>query len=110
MRDKSFVKDLPDDHQIVAEWTTRGGEITKFCVRLQYQGRCICRYDTSHGFPHQDILRKGHGLLDWLTGKEYLLNKVDCRYIGDNQKVFEYALSDFSQDYERYSRLFESSG
>ena len=35
--------------------------------------------------------------------------KVDCTYMGEHKKVFEYALCDFTQNYAQYSQRFENS-
>jgi hypothetical protein len=106
---RAFSKHLPDDHLIEVERTLENGRITEFCVRLHYRGRCICRYDTAHGFAHKDVLRRRHSFLEKLRRKECLLEKVDCTYMGEYKKVFEYALCDFTQNYAQYSQRFENS-
>jgi hypothetical protein len=106
MAHNAFTKHLPDEHVIFAEYTLNRGVMAKFCVRLEYKGECVSRFDNAHGYPHQDILgRKPTG---WLRRfrKENLIDKVDCRSIGMNEEVFQRALDEFSNHFARYSQRF----
>ncbi len=109
MARKAFITHLNEEHEIKAEYAITDGEITDFCVRLEFKGQCIRRYDTAHNHAHQDVLRKRHSWAEKVRRKECLLDKVDCTNIGTYQEVFEHALRDYKENYAQYSQGFERS-
>jgi hypothetical protein len=80
---------------------TEAGILTEFRVVLLDESdkgtHCIARYDTAHGFPHQDILGHAAGTL---AKKWFFDSSV--------REVFEYAIRDLQQNAEDYRAFYWS--
>lgn len=94
---RTWDKELPGGFLIRIERTTRGATFVDFAVVLIYGGECIGRYDTAHGFAHQDVLGRRSGLIQ---------KKTDPTL--SNREVFQHAIKDFSENFERYLAFYES--
>jgi hypothetical protein len=78
------------------------GSVIIFCVRLIKEEldreECIGRFDSAHGFAHQDILGRRKGLL------------MKPQFIGDDyDKVIEYAIAHYKANFRYYETLFEAN-
>src|SRR6266571_1122090 len=97
IRERDWIKYLPDGFTIYFALTTLLGQIVSFSVVLIKGDDCIARYDTAHGFAHRDIMGRKSAVP---IGKE--------RY--DNmtlKEVFRYADQDFSENYARYYEEYQ---
>ena len=98
VRQRDWVKYLPDDFTIYFSLKTLLGQVVSFSVVLIKNDECISRYDTAHGFAHRDILgRKSPSpiakeLYDHMTLKE----------------VFNHADEDFSENYAAHHEYYGS--
>jgi len=61
---KEWTHYLPDGFTIRVGRRTESGRMTGFSVALVYEGECVVRYDTAHGFAHRDILGRKSGLIE----------------------------------------------
>ncbi len=101
MPEKEFFIYL--ENAVIFVWQhTRGGELIDFRVVLlaEIDGEmcCISRYDTAHGFAHQDILGKSKGAL----AKE--------PFLGSSKKnIFRYAIEDFKAHFKAYISFFQKN-
>jgi hypothetical protein len=95
---KDWSIDLGEFRIFVWRVTVKG-DLTDFLVALLYwydaDWVCITRYDCSHGFPHQDLLGIGGGLLYKEEFPEL-----------DYEEIFNHALRDCKKNYEEYARFF----
>lgn len=97
IRERDWIKYLPDGFTIYFSLKTLLGQIVSFSVVLIKDDQCIARYDTAHGFAHRDIMGRksaapiGKERYDTLTLKE----------------VFRHADEDFSENYAKYYEHYQ---
>lgn len=101
MPEKEFFIYL--ENAVIFVWRhTEQGEFTDFRVVLlaEINGKlcCISRYDTAHGFAHQDILGKRKGSL----AKKPFLDS-------NKAKAFHYAIEDFKAHFKAYISFFKKN-
>jgi hypothetical protein len=97
LRDRDWIKDLPDGFSIYFYLKTFLGQIVSFSAVLLKDGECVTRYDNAHGFVHRDVIGRKSAFLykavyDTLTLKE----------------GFRWANEDLSANYTRYYEYYES--
>ena len=67
MPDKEWEVQLADGMVLLISRLTVNGRVKRFRVVLLAEKcgrlRCLTRYDTAHGYPHQDILDKDENTL-----------------------------------------------
>jgi hypothetical protein len=102
MAARQYRVDLSDQANLSVEFTTIGGEVVSFVVRLMlnpgHGDACVVRFDTAHGRPHMDrVDRKGR-----LQEKEWLLG------MGFSEALC-YAIQDLKANYETYILQFEKA-
>ena len=98
MPQKDWIKDLPNGFYIYVNRTTKGAHITDFRVVLIYDGFCVTRYDTAHGYPHRDVLGR----------KSALIRKEKYDSPSFNE-VFKHAIDDLSTNYAAYLDFFNAN-
>jgi len=91
MPPKEWTHYLPDGFTLRVGRQTVGGEMTGFSVALVYEGECIVRYDTAHGFAHIDILGQKSGLLE----------KRPCENL-TTREAFQHAIHDLKTNYRQH--------
>jgi hypothetical protein len=97
IREREWIKYLPDDFTIYFYLKTLLGQIVSFSVVLIKDDRCIARYDTAHGFAHRDIM-----------GRKSAAPIAKQRYDAWSLKeVFSHADQDFSENYARYYEEYQ---
>jgi hypothetical protein len=72
------------------------GQLRSFSVVLMYEGVCISRYDTAHGYAHRDVLGLKKG---WMKA-------VPCAEGMSYNRSFDVAMHDLKENYEEYHRFF----
>lgn len=98
IREKEWIKDLPDGFFIFFRLETYHGEILSFTAALLRDDQCITRYDTAHGFPHRDVL-----------GRKSALTIKKERYDDFTLKeALRHADKDLSANYAAHYAYYES--
>ena len=97
---RSWTIDLGEFQIVVRRHTEQGALIDFLVAVLAWDGDkwvCVTRYDSAHGFPHQDVLGSRRGLLykQGFPGFSY-------------DEVFDYALRDCQKNCEEHARFFRA--
>jgi hypothetical protein len=95
---KEWRKHLPDAFELIVRRVTRRGKLVDFSVVLLYDGCDITRYDNEHDVPHRDVSGKNSGLI-----------KKEWYYNMSNERAFEHALIDLSENRERYLAYYNAN-
>lgn len=99
MPQKDWLIWLDHSCRIECERITRGGKVVSFRLVLLADiagtTHCVTRYDTAHGFAHQDILAFGGAVLEKIPMRE-----------ADFTLAFQAAYHDVVENYERYMREY----
>jgi hypothetical protein len=95
MPPKEWTHYLPDGFTLRVGRQTVGGKMTGFSVALVYEGECIVRYDTAHGFAHRDILGRKSGLIE----------KQTCETLS-TREAFQYAIHDLKTNYRQHLAFY----
>jgi hypothetical protein len=90
-----------EDARIEVWRVTDDGAVVAFAVVLVAlvggEWTCVTRYDTAHGFPHQDVLGRKVGLL------------YKREFPGLSMKtVFGYAIYDCQQNHKKHIEFYRS--
>jgi hypothetical protein len=97
MPQKDWRKHLPDGFELIVQRYTRRGKLVEFVVVLMSDGCDITRFDNCHNVPHRDVLGKRFGLI-----------KKEWYYSMSNERAFEHALIDLSENRERYLAYYNA--
>ena len=71
--------------------------MTGFAVALVYEGECIVRYDTAHGFAHLDFLGRKSGLIE----------KRSCETL-TTREAFQYAINDLKTNCRQHLAFYRA--
>jgi len=85
---KRWIQYLPDGFDLRILRQTEHGKLIAFSVALVYEGECIARYDTAHGFAHRDVLGR----------KTALIEKRTCENLS-NEEAFQHAIIDLKTNF-----------
>lgn len=98
IREREWIKYLPDGFVIYFYLKTHLGELLLFSAALLKDGACITRYDNAHGFAHRDV----RGRKSAQTIKKETFSNLTTK------QVLEYANQDLAENYEKHYEYYQS--